>query len=147
MKICSMCKTSKSLEEFVKNRHNEDGCKAHCKVCDRARQKKLYHESPDLRKKQVAKNVRARVRRIFAAIGVLKSKTPCKDCGCLYPPYVMDFDHLFAETKLFSVSQMANRGFSYEKIFEEIAKCELVCSNCHRERTHQRKTTQTKPKN
>jgi hypothetical protein len=28
---------------------------------------------------------------------------------------------------------------SKKKIDEEIAKCEIVCSNCHRIRTHQRK--------
>lgn len=61
---------------------------------------------------------------------------PCFDCGLKYPPYVMDFDHVRGEKK-FNVGHI--RYHSLEKLLEEISKCELVCSNCHRERTHQRK--------
>jgi hypothetical protein len=60
--------------------------------------------------------------------------TPCLDCGIKYPHYVMDFDHI--EQKLFSIGDVKNRSFN--KIKEEIKKCELVCSNCHRIRTWNR---------
>jgi hypothetical protein len=59
---------------------------------------------------------------------------PCMDCGVQYPPHVMDFDHRDPTTKKGLVSQMR----CHEKIVEEVAKCDLVCSNCHRERTQQR---------
>lgn len=67
-------------------------------------------------------------------------KIPCMDCGKTYPPYVMDFDHVTGE-KLFSVSRAMGSGASgkeasKQKLLDEIAKCELVCANCHRERTH-----------
>ena len=62
---------------------------------------------------------------------------PCTDCGVPYPYYVMDWDHI--KDKKFNVSRMGSLG-SEKLILEEIAKCELVCSNCHRERTHKRKT-------
>ena len=58
---------------------------------------------------------------------------PCADCGNRYPYYVMDLDHLDPSTKLGTVTQMARHGVKKTK--EEIAKCEAVCSNCHRERT------------
>lgn len=64
-------------------------------------------------------------------------KVPCADCGETYPPYVMDFDHREGEEKLFLVSKVQHHG--KQKILDEIAKCDVVCSNCHRERTHQRK--------
>lgn len=68
----------------------------------------------------------------------LKSKTPCKDCGVLYPYYVTDFDHIESKgKKLGTISSLINSG-SYKKVQEEIAKCELVCANCHRARTFQR---------
>lgn len=73
-----------------------------------------------------------------ALIDNLKSK-PCADCGIQYPPYVMDFDHLPQYEKSFSIGALA-RSRSLEAITEEATKCEVVCSNCHRERTHQRKT-------
>lgn len=60
---------------------------------------------------------------------------PCMDCGVKYPPYVMDFDHA-GSVKIASVSYGAgNLGWGRTKLLEEIAKCDLVCANCHRIRT------------
>ena len=67
----------------------------------------------------------------------LKTKTPCVDCGINYPYYVMDFDHVRG-VKQANVMELVST-LSKKKIDEEIAKCEIVCSNCHRIRTHMRK--------
>lgn len=65
---------------------------------------------------------------------------PCADCGQSYPPYVMDFDHREGEEKLFNVSSLNHhRWTAVNQLLAEIAKCDLVCANCHRERTHQRR--------
>lgn len=64
----------------------------------------------------------------------------CADCGVQYPYYVMEFDHLDADAKHFNVSAGVTRA-SHERLLAEIAKCEVVCANCHAERTHQRKQT------
>lgn len=70
---------------------------------------------------------------------VRKAKeAPCKDCGVQYPYYVMHFDHVQPETKLFNIAQWGDLLPSKERLLEEIAKCELVCANCHAERTWQR---------
>ena len=61
------------------------------------------------------------------------------DCGKQYSYYVMDLDHVRGE-KICNVSLMVSMGFSDEEIIEEIAKCDVVCSNCHRERTYRHKT-------
>ena len=61
---------------------------------------------------------------------------PCVDCGITYPPYVMHFDHLDASTKLSCVGHIKACGL--DRIKREIAKCELVCANCHAERTYKR---------
>lgn len=65
----------------------------------------------------------------------IKSNTPCRDCGVQYPYYVMDFDHL--SDKKYLVGQLVNKA-SKSALLSEITKCEVVCSNCHRERTHKR---------
>ncbi len=69
-------------------------------------------------------------------IGELKENTPCADCKNKYPYYVMDFDHL--GDKKILVSKVINSG-SWVQTKAEIAKCEIVCSNCHRTRTHERR--------
>lgn len=63
---------------------------------------------------------------------------PCADCGNLYHFCVMDFDHRPDEEKIREVSDLKN--FSSEtKLREEIAKCDVVCANCHRIRTYKRR--------
>jgi hypothetical protein len=49
----------------------------------------------------------------------------------------MQWDHLPGTSKLGNISTDL-RGRSREEILEEIAKCELVCANCHAIRTFQR---------
>lgn len=64
-------------------------------------------------------------------INEVKSRT-CQDCGVLYPPYVMDFDHVRG-VKKFQIGGGQCRAMA--SIVAEIAKCDIVCSNCHRFRT------------
>jgi len=71
-----------------------------------------------------------------ALIDEIKSQ-PCTDCRQSYPPYVMDFDHLDPEQKLFTIGRGVSVGTI--RLREEMAKCEVVCSNCHRIREHDRR--------
>lgn len=75
---------------------------------------------------------RARSRRFREFLWSLK-RVPCTDCGVQYPPYVMDFDHRDPTEKSFTISAGASR--SVEQVIAEIAKCDVVCANCHRIRT------------
>jgi len=60
---------------------------------------------------------------------------PCADCGVAYHPKVMDFDHKPGYVKIVGVSRMVLKKYSLETVLEEISKCDIVCSNCHRMRT------------
>src|ERR1035437_10729198 len=60
---------------------------------------------------------------------------PCMDCGGSFPPCCMDFDHVRGK-KLFEVSSIVVG--KWDKILKEIAKCDLVCANCHRLRHKKR---------
>lgn len=66
----------------------------------------------------------------------MRKAAPCKDCGDSFPSVCMDFDHLPGSTKRKAVAELVNSAdYSVKSIFDEINKCELVCSNCHRIRT------------
>ena len=67
----------------------------------------------------------------------LKEKNPCMDCKISYPYYMMDFDHVRG-TKQANVAELINT-LSKKRLDAEIAKCEIVCSNCNRARTYIRK--------
>lgn len=72
--------------------------------------------------------------------GILDSlrDVPCMDCGRRFPPCAMDFDHRDAGRKRYTVTRMIGRAGT-ARILEEVAKCDIVCANCHRSRTYQRR--------
>jgi hypothetical protein len=82
------------------------------------------------------KNVWKRGRTAWASS--LKEGRPCADCGGVFHPAAMHWDHRPGTLKRKDVSSMVPR-MSHEAILQEIAKCDLVCANCHAVRTHSRR--------
>lgn len=74
---------------------------------------------------------------IARALVVAAKARPCTDCGVQYPYYVMHFDHV-GDDKEFNIGDWTKRRWSIAKLRAEMAKCDVVCANCHAERTHQR---------
>jgi hypothetical protein len=81
---------------------------------------------------------KAREEKLTAKMVEYKESHPCTDCQQFYPSCVMDFDHL--SDKLFNIATDYRR-VSAKRLQEEMDKCELVCSNCHRIRTRDRRLT------
>jgi predicted transcriptional regulator len=65
-----------------------------------------------------------------------KQEHPCVDCGENYPYWIMEFDHL--KDKKFNLSGFYVKTAKLETVKKEIEKCEVVCSNCHKNRTYMR---------
>ena len=85
-------------------------------------------------KKALLKKKRERINAQREYIRKAKDR-PCRDCGRKYPHYVMDFDHVRGKKK-FNLNRLSKMAASWDTIDAEIEKCEVVCSNCHRERTY-----------
>lgn len=62
----------------------------------------------------------------------------CKDCGFAGPAFMYDFDHRVPAEKMFNVSNQG-MSYSYDRQYAESLKCDLVCANCHRMRTHKQR--------
>lgn len=71
-------------------------------------------------------------------INNLKSK-PCVDCQQCFPSVCMQYDYRDPTTKTVSVAHLVFISCSIEDIDREIAKCDLVCANCHALRTSKRR--------
>lgn len=67
---------------------------------------------------------------------VISLKKKCVDCKRDYAPYQLDFDHVGKKTS--HVASMIARKVSPIKVLDEVKRCEVVCANCHRARTHLR---------
>jgi Fe-S cluster biogenesis protein NfuA len=74
------------------------------------------------------------LRRERKSQAVLALGGTCKGCGLGSPARLLEFHHLDARTKEFSISADGILR-SWQKIEAELAKCVLLCANCHRE-TH-----------
>lgn len=86
-------------------------------------------------KPKYAESSRQSRERTYKKYYALKSG-PCVDCGEVYLPTLMHFDHM-GEDKTAMVSWLrCNSG--WDTVVKEVAKCELVCSNCHGYRTAER---------
>lgn len=140
MKKCSKCGLHKQLKDYYKRKTGLRSGEYYekCKDCYRIRGRNYYNDNRErqlaLAKKRKLKYIEER--KIF--LEKIKDK-PCLDCGKKYPAWVMDFDHRNGHEKTASISFLAFRKLAnFDKIRDEIAKCDLVCSNCHRERTYKR---------
>lgn len=130
-KKCSRCGEEKDLAAFVLKNRALKKYHSFCKACKRVWSSVWYSNN---KKKQIA-YVDRRTALIRDVIREAKS-IACADCGRKYHWYLMDFDHLRDKVK--NVSQMM-RGFTVEQVRTEIAKCDVICSLCHRVRTWNRR--------
>lgn len=112
------------------------GCR--CGVCRKAHREtaKRWRQLPQSREK-IIQNRRGWKAQRLEYVTKLKEASPCTDCKQYFPAVCMDFDHLDGNEKVASISQL-RKWRSMEELNAEIAKCELVCSNCHRLRTQAR---------
>jgi hypothetical protein len=121
---CADCETTKPLADFHKNQWR-------CKPCQKA-----YHKSHYEANKQIYLDKAKTWRNRMHELVINEKQKPCMDCGVQYPHYVMDFDHIQGK-KLGNISAMSRKK-GIIRLQEELSKCELVCANCHRQRTWKR---------
>lgn len=96
-----------------------------------AKQNKRRKEHPELHRGYLAVRRKERQDHVWAYL----LEHPCMDCGET-DPVVLEFDHL--RDKVCSVSKLITDGAAMSRLRAEIAKCEVVCANCHRRRTYKR---------
>ncbi|OJF14480.1 hypothetical protein [Couchioplanes caeruleus] len=90
----------------------------------RARQRNWATQSRELAKQRNREHIQR-----------IKLERGCTDCGYRKHPDALDFDHLPEHGKTIAVGMLAASGASIKRLDDEIARCEVVCANCHRIRT------------
>lgn len=129
MKPCSKCR---------KKRKTAPSHSTLCWECNRKKIREHYTNNKQYYiKKARARREKLREENTYKVVEYLLQH-PCVDCK-EPDPIVLDFDHL--RDKAREISIMVQKGISWTTIKKEIAKCDVVCSNCHRRRTAKRKPT------
>jgi hypothetical protein len=132
MKQCSICKEEKSLDLFNKNKTKKDGYQTMCKPCSQARSRKYYRNNHDKHIAEIAKRKKKVINENRKLLFDFYKEHPCVDCGET-DVYTLELDHL--RDKDMEVSKAVGRGWSKERLVDEIAKCVVRCANCHRRKT------------
>jgi hypothetical protein len=109
--------------------------KEDCAVCRKAvaEQRKARYKPKERRRSE-----QSRVKGRTAVIEEKLRRGSCMDCGLAVTRdnyFCFDFDHRNPAEKAFTIS--SKRKDVAESVLQaEFAKCDLVCANCHRIRTH-----------
>jgi len=121
VKTCKTCGETLPYSAFYKNVNVHDGHLNWCKPCT-------------VKRYRVGVATRAKRDRLY--FQQIKLERGCADCGYNAHHVALDFDHLPGCEKIYPICQMA--GLRRELVDAEIAKCEVVCANCHRIRSLER---------
>lgn len=126
MKICIKCKKEKPLTDFNLNKSRKDGYHSCCKMCKADYMVSHYKKNKVL----YLKRARERDKKLKEFVNSYKKEHPCIKCGeTRY--YCLDFHH--NGEKEATINYMVSFGASIKRISEEMDKCDILCSNCHRE--------------
>lgn len=133
-KYCGTCKEIKLKEDFNKNKCKSDGLNSLCRICSNLRSKKYYSENLTHHRKVIRKrNIQLKLNNQIKLFNYLKNN-PCVDCN-ENNIVVLEFDHKDNVEKIMNVSKLIGGYHKWDKIKEEIDKCDVRCSNCHKIRT------------
>lgn len=134
MRRCGRCEWEKPVDDFAWRRKALGQRDNYCRPCRAAYKQEHYlaNRSRYIEQAQARKRVLV-AERIEFLVAFLREH-PCVDCGET-DPVVLEFDHL--RDKKFGVAA-GLRDREWQSVLNEMAKCEVVCANCHRRRTARR---------
>jgi hypothetical protein len=134
-KRCSNCKDVRSFDDFQRrNSKNNFSLYSWCKECH-AKHQKWAREPNKKKSNERIQELRA-IRREEIRETIIKHlrQNPCAKCN-EKDILVLEFDHRDPKTKEFCISQAIGLVPSLERLEKEIAKCDILCANCHKRKT------------
>lgn len=136
MRRCATCGIEKEETEFNWRYKYKGERHVICRECQKGHNNRWLenHKEEQLEKIKERNNLQRQASREF--IREYLSTHPCVDCGET-DPIVLEFDHIHSKYK--DIAVLVKESYSIATIRKEIAKCEVVCANCHRRRTHHRR--------
>ena len=144
-KVCTSCGEEKPIEEspwksiIRRKRH------ARCKTCTAQDSGSWYESNQEHHKENVKVNRQISKQRARDYVYQYLLTHSCSNCG-ESDPRVLEFHHVHGKDR--EIGRMVAEGFSVEAIAAEIARCQVLCANCHRRLTSdEREMVQRKRQN
>ena len=128
MKICTKCFAQKENHNFRNDNRRPGKLYCWCRTCE-----SLHKKDQAIRNRESLRRGRQR-RRVERKEWFIQFKKTlsCSKCGD-NRWYVLDFHHKDKDDKKDHICKLMAGSYAIAKIMEEIAKCDVLCSNCHRE--------------
>ncbi len=133
---CVVCKQVRPITEFSFRRKLTGERHTHCRNCQRVYKRNFYLKN---REAYIAKSANEKdeyVRRNREHVREYLRTHPCVDCGET-DIIVLEFDHIGGKDR--PIANMLLAGVSWERILQEIEKCQVRCGNCHKKKTAREK--------
>ena len=128
-KICSNCKEDLSINNFSKKGFYSNGRQRYQYTCKKCHKK--YKDQHYINNKQYYKDKARKTTITFIEwFTEIKKTLFCELCG-ENRHWVLDFHHIDPKEKDREIAVLMRNG-SKRKILDEIKKCKVLCSNCHR---------------
>lgn len=136
LKKCHQCELVKDVNQFHVDSSTSDNLNRLCKDCrlDRSRRRRADRSIEQIEKDR--QSFRASKNRHKEKLDQIKLNSGCVDCGYKEHVEALDFDHI-EDNKSFNIGSAKSN--CWEILEAEITKCEVVCANCHRVRTANRR--------
>jgi hypothetical protein len=134
MRRCGRCEQEKPVGEFAWRRRARRQRDNYCRPCRVEYHREHYLANKQRYIAQARQHKKALLEERTQYLVAFFREHPCVDCG-EKDPIVLEFDYL--RDKKFSISEGV-QGRRWQDVLDEIAKCEVVCANCHRRRTAKR---------
>jgi hypothetical protein len=139
MRVCLKCGNKKKDTDFAWKSKTKGTRQSRCRACKRT-YNEFWYEANKTQQKSAVKERNTSLRIEASRLREEAKNKPCHDCKGVFPSYIMEFDHRDPTTKTSCVSEIAAHSLkALEMIRAEIQKCDVVCANCHKIRTHFRK--------
>lgn len=126
MKTCIKCHGTKPLEDFNFRDKANKIYQPFCRACSRAAAKQSYQTN----RQHYLSKTKERSKSQEIKYNTWKQTLSCSICDENHS-WCIDFHHINSSTKDGTVSSFARRAGG-RKFVEELEKCLIVCSNCHR---------------
>ncbi len=137
-------------EEFALKNASTGKRHSRCKECGRRQSKDHYAANHVSYIERNRRNRPAQRLRNASIVLAYLLTHPCARCGeC--DPVVLEFNHVDPRSKIGNVAELVRSGCSKKRLDDEIAKCEVMCANCHQRLTsisrsaHYRRPTESIP--
>jgi hypothetical protein len=105
-----------------------------CKIKQKESAHRHYLNNKAKLKARALIHNRATKERLLLLVRTLKEASGCVECG-IKDFRVLDFHHL--RDKVANVADAVRKCWSEARVRAEIAKCEVLCANCHRIETYE----------